>query len=117
MAIWTLATKDVRLLLRDRRVFVLLLAMPVIFILVLGMSLGEGFFSKPDDRLRVSVLDLDQGAASDPVLDSRGVAIAAAEDPGEHLAALVLVLDRAGDRGQIRLDAAFEMEREFRMGS
>jgi ABC-type Na+ efflux pump permease subunit len=61
MAIWTLAKKDLRLLLRDRRVFVILLAMPVIFILVLGLSLGEGFFSKPDERLRVSVLDLDRG--------------------------------------------------------
>jgi ABC-type Na+ efflux pump permease subunit len=61
MPIWTLAIKDLRLLLRDRRVFIILLAMPVIFILVLGVSLGEGFFSKPDERLRVSVLDLDRG--------------------------------------------------------
>src|SRR5438876_7213337 len=62
MATWTLAKKDLRLLLRDRRAVVILLAMPFIFILVLGMSLGEGFGQKPDDRLRVSLVDLDRGA-------------------------------------------------------
>jgi ABC-type Na+ efflux pump permease subunit len=59
--IWTLAKKDLRLLLRDRRAIVILLAMPFIFILVLGLSLGEGFGQKPDDRLRISLVDLDQG--------------------------------------------------------
>jgi ABC-type Na+ efflux pump permease subunit len=61
MVTWILAKKDLRLLLRDRRAVVILLAMPLIFILVLGLSLGEGFGQKPDDRLRVSVVDEDQG--------------------------------------------------------
>src|SRR5438105_1022004 len=61
MAIWTLAKKELRLLLRDRRAVVILLAMPTIFILILGMSLGEGFGQKPDERLRVSLVDLDRG--------------------------------------------------------
>src|SRR5262245_62931434 len=61
MAIWTLAKKDLRLLLRDARAMIILLAMPLIFILVLGVSLGEGFGKKPEDRLRVSVLILDEG--------------------------------------------------------
>ncbi len=60
MLIWTLARKDLRLLLRDPRAVVVLLAMPLIFILVLGVSLGEGFGQKPDDRLRISVVDQDQ---------------------------------------------------------
>src|SRR5437762_9259640 len=61
MAIWTLAKKEFRLLLRDRRAVVILLAMPFIFILILGLSLGEGFGQKPDDRLRISLVDLDGG--------------------------------------------------------
>jgi ABC-type transport system involved in multi-copper enzyme maturation permease subunit len=61
MAIWTLAKKELRLLLRDRRAVIILLAMPVIFILILGLSLGEGFGQKPDDRLRVSLVDRDLG--------------------------------------------------------
>ncbi len=63
MLTWILAKKDLRLLLRDPRAMVVLLAMPLIFILVLGVSLGEGFGQKPDDRLRVSIVDLDQGFA------------------------------------------------------
>ncbi len=61
MAIWTLAKKDLRLLARDVRAGVILLAMPLIFILVLGLSLGEGFGKKPGAGLRVSVLVLDEG--------------------------------------------------------
>jgi ABC-type multidrug transport system permease subunit len=61
MVIWTLAKKEWRLLLRDPRAGIILLVMPFIFILVLGLSLGEGFGQKPDDRLRVSLVDLDEG--------------------------------------------------------
>jgi ABC-type Na+ efflux pump permease subunit len=59
--IWTLAKKELRLLLRDPKAAIILLAMPFLFILVLGMSLGEGFGQKPDNRLRVSLVDQDQG--------------------------------------------------------
>src|SRR5882672_8270154 len=61
MAVWTLAKKELRLLLRDPRAAVILLGMPLIFILILGLALGEGFGQKPDDRLRVTLVDLDQG--------------------------------------------------------
>jgi len=54
MVIWTLAKKDLRLLLGDRRAVVILLAMPVLFILVLGVALGK-------DQLRISIVDLDKG--------------------------------------------------------
>lgn len=60
MITWTLAAKDLRLLVRDRRGLIILLGMPLLFILILGMSLGEGFF-KPDNRLRITVVDLDDG--------------------------------------------------------
>ena len=61
MLVWALAKKDLRLLIRDPRAMVVLLAMPLIFIMVLGASLGEGFGQKPDDRLRISIVDLDVG--------------------------------------------------------
>lgn len=60
-AIWTLAKKELRLLLRDRLAAGLLLGMPLLFILVLGLLLGEGFGQKPDDTLRISLVDLDRG--------------------------------------------------------
>src|SRR5438105_1528933 len=61
MPVLTLALKDLRLLLRDPRSAVILLLMPVVLILVLGLALGEGFGQKPDDRLRISVVNLDRG--------------------------------------------------------
>src|SRR5262245_53458795 len=61
MPIWSLAKKDLRLLVRDPRALVILLVMPFLFILVLGMSLGEGFGKKPLEGLRVSVVNLDRG--------------------------------------------------------
>jgi ABC-type Na+ efflux pump permease subunit len=76
MLTWILARKDLRRLVRDRRAMVILLAMPIIFILVLGLSLGETFGQKPDDRLRVSVVDEDVGFAP------RAVAALAASSQG-----------------------------------
>lgn len=60
-SILIVAQKDLALLLRDRRSALLLLVMPIIFIFVLGMALGETFGQKPDDRLRISLVDLDEG--------------------------------------------------------
>jgi ABC-type multidrug transport system permease subunit len=60
-SIWILAKKELRLLLRDPRAAVLLLGMPLLFILILGLLLGEGFGQNPDRRLRVSLVDLDEG--------------------------------------------------------
>ena len=59
--VWTLTKKEFRLLVRDRLAALLLLVMPLLFILVLGLLLGEGFGQKPDDRMRVFLVDLDQG--------------------------------------------------------
>jgi hypothetical protein len=57
----TLALKDLRLLLRDPRSAVILFLMPVVLILILGLSLGEAFGKKPDDRIRISVVVEDAG--------------------------------------------------------
>jgi ABC-2 type transport system permease protein len=62
MPIWTLAIKELRVLLRDRLAALILLALPLLFILVLGLLLGDGFGQKADDRLRVSIVDLDEGS-------------------------------------------------------
>jgi ABC-type Na+ efflux pump permease subunit len=61
MAVWSLAKKELRLLYRDWRAALLLLAMPLLFILVLGLLLGESFGQTPDDHIRVMVVDLDRG--------------------------------------------------------
>jgi ABC-2 type transport system permease protein len=61
MSTLTLAAKDFRLLRRDYRSAVILLATPLVFVAVLSVVVGEGFGQKPDDRLRVSVVNEDAG--------------------------------------------------------
>ncbi len=61
MSIWTIAAKDLKLLLRDIRSSIILVVTPLVLIVVLGVALGEGFFEKPDERLRITVLNLDNG--------------------------------------------------------
>ena len=63
MPIWTLAKKEIRVLLRDRMATIVLLGLPLVFILVLGLLLGDSFGQKSDERVRVSVVDLDIGLA------------------------------------------------------
>ena len=65
MSILKLAAKDFRLLRRDYRSAIILLATPLIFVAVLSVVVGEGFGQKPDDRLRVSVVNLDEGLPAD----------------------------------------------------
>jgi ABC-type Na+ efflux pump permease subunit len=66
MSIWTLAKKDLRVLLRDTRAAIILMVMPVVFILVLGLALGESFGQKPDDRLRITLVNEDAGLPANP---------------------------------------------------
>jgi ABC-2 type transport system permease protein len=65
-AVWTLAKKEFRLLLRDRLATLILLVMPLLFILILGLLLGESFGQKNDDKLRISLVDLDTGEGLHP---------------------------------------------------
>ncbi len=61
MTTWLLIKKDLRQAWRDPRALIVLLVMPLLLVMVLGLSVGEGFGQKPDDRLRISVVDLDAG--------------------------------------------------------
>jgi ABC-type Na+ efflux pump permease subunit len=67
MIIWALAKKELRLLLRDRMAVIVLLGMPLVFILLWGLMLGENFGQKnADEKLRVFLVDLDQGEGLSP---------------------------------------------------
>lgn len=64
--IWTLVKKELRLVLRDPVSLILLFVLPLLFILVFGLFVGEGFGQKPDNRLRIMLLDLDSGSGLNP---------------------------------------------------
>src|SRR5438270_6500348 len=67
MIIWALAKKEMRLLLRDRMAVLVLLGMPLVFILLWGLLLGENFGQKTaDEKLRVFLVDQDQGEGLSP---------------------------------------------------
>src|SRR5262249_4381226 len=61
MPIWTLAKKDLRILLRDTRAAIILLTMPLVFIIVLGLALGD-----PDERLHIWIVNEDAGLPPNP---------------------------------------------------
>lgn len=58
-AIWTLSRKEGALLLRDRLSTLILLVMPLLFILVLGLLVGDDFGQQ--SKLRISLVNLDKG--------------------------------------------------------
>jgi ABC-2 type transport system permease protein len=64
--VWTLVKKELRLVLRDPVSLLLLFVLPLLFILVFGLFVGEGFGQKPDKRLRIMLLDLDGGSGLNP---------------------------------------------------
>lgn len=60
-SILTLAAKDGKLILRDPRAAVILLLMPVLLVLVLGLTVGGAFDPNKKEQLRISVVNLDAG--------------------------------------------------------
>ncbi len=64
--VWTLVKKELRLVLRDPVALILLFVLPLLFILVFGLFVGESFGQKPDNRLRIMLLDLDGGSGLNP---------------------------------------------------
>ena len=60
--VWTLVKKELRLVLRDPVALILLFVLPLLFILVFGLFVGESFGQKPDKRLRISLVDRDHGS-------------------------------------------------------
>ena len=103
MEMLTIARKDLRVLLRDPRSVVILLIMPLILILILGLSLGEAFGSKPDDRIRISVVVLDNGLPADPNRDF----------PTKPWAEIVI--DDLSDTADIRVERIATLEKAERL--
>ncbi len=63
--ILTLAAKDFRLMLRDPRAAVILLIMPILLVLILGITVGGAFDPNKKEQLRISVVNLDAGLPAD----------------------------------------------------
>jgi len=69
MTFWNITKKDLRLLSRDRRSLLGLLALPLFFITILGISAGQLFTAKEKaKRLRVGVVNEDTSPLSEKLI-------------------------------------------------
>jgi ABC-2 type transport system permease protein len=69
MTCWKIGKKDLRLLLRDRRSLVSLLALPLFFITIIGISAGQLFTEKEKaKRMRVAVVNDDASPLSENLI-------------------------------------------------
>jgi ABC-type Na+ efflux pump permease subunit len=102
MPIWTLAKKEFRILLRDRLAAVILLGMPLLFVLVLGMLLGDTFGKK--ERLRISVVSLDAGRqdGKEPIPGKKNWAEVVQQDLRETGNVIVEPLDSVAEAEQLK---------------
>jgi len=100
MNIWNIAAKDLLLLVRDRRALVVLIALPLVFIAIIGMSTGKMLgWRNRNEQLRLAVFDewsrvqagggkAGTAAADPPIADSDEEPID--EPAGEELVPAIL---------------------------
>jgi ABC-2 type transport system permease protein len=102
MRVIDLALKDLRQITRDRKSFLFLLVMPIVFTLLFGFAFGGG--GTADPRLPIAVVDQDGSALSDHVVtilqasdvvrvvdDESGVEALQQQVADEDIAAAVLI--------------------------
>jgi ABC-2 type transport system permease protein len=66
---WDITVKDLKLLALDKRALVLLLALPLLFIAILGMSTGQFLTTNENpDSYRLAIIDQDQSELSGRVV-------------------------------------------------
>jgi len=62
MGAWQITKKDLRLLSKDRRTLILLLALPLVFVAILGASTGQLFLTHDESRLvQIGIVDDNHG--------------------------------------------------------
>jgi ABC-2 type transport system permease protein len=70
---WRIARKDLRLIVRDRRALLTLLAMPTVFIAILGLSTGRMLgWRNENESLKLVIVNLDASDLSKRVVDELG---------------------------------------------
>jgi ABC-2 type transport system permease protein len=68
MGAWEITIKDLRLILKDRGALYTLLALPVVFIAILGVSTGQLITTRAETKLvKVGLVDEDRGEVSERV--------------------------------------------------
>ena len=69
MNAWRITWKDLRVLWRDRRSFVILVALPLVFITIIGLSTGQLLgWRNTNSELRIAVVNRDGGPLSQSIV-------------------------------------------------
>jgi ABC-2 type transport system permease protein len=80
MNIWNIAKKDLVLLARDRRAVSVLIALPLVFIAIIGMSTGQMLgWRNANEQLKLAVINVDARLAAESEAD------AGADDESERI--------------------------------
>src|SRR5580765_799773 len=93
MNAWQITKKDLTLLVRDRRTIFVLVALPMAFISILGLSTGQLFSQREKARkVRLSVVNEDQSDLAGKLLDEtyRLKALEVHEEPDRQTAKRLL---------------------------
>ena len=107
--------KDLRLLARDRRAAMVLLALPMIFITIIGMSTGQILNMKEGgDEVSIAVVDLTGSAAQDAAPAEADSASPAATSDSDPTADNGEETESAGDRR--RKNAVHDLKRQVEAG-
>lgn len=92
MNFWRITCKDLRVLWRDRRSLVILLALPLVFITIIGLSTGQLLgWQNENEILRIAVVNQDGGELARSIVtrlsDHDGLDVIEVDDPvqGERL--------------------------------
>lgn len=100
MTVWNIAQKDLSLLLRDRRTMVMLLLLPLLFIMIIGMTTGQLLGWKSSNQvLKIAVIDQTdyEGIGSQAFLEAGNTSdvppMSSAEREREQRIASHLVVD------------------------
>lgn len=111
MNFWRITRKDLLVLWRDRRSLVILLALPLVFITIIGLSTGQLLGWQNDNGiLKIAVVNQDGGDLSRSIIDRlrqhEGLDVQELDDP-----ALAERLVASGDRtGVVRFGPEFQRQ-------
>lgn len=105
---WIIAKKEMKLLLRDLRALVILLALPLVFMTIIGFSVGEFLGARSDNaEVRVGVFNESQSELSQQIVTLLK------ERPGLRVSELGSLAELQRDVDAGKLDAGLVIDAEF----
>ncbi|MBN1658050.1 MAG: ABC transporter permease, partial [Anaerolineae bacterium] len=94
MKTWSIAWKDLQILIKDRGIFLQLFLLPLLFVLVFSGALGAVGGEEPDQGIPLAVVDLDGGDAAQALIADIDAAGGVRVQPYPEAEAMALVKEK-----------------------